>query len=263
MGLFRKKPEKEFLKAADKGNLDEMRVLLDSHPENDFLSAKDFVEGDTALHLASRNGHLEVVEFLLSKGVDINLQNNFSCTPLSLAVSHGHLEIVKFLIRHGSDVNERDNLGTSPLLSAVMVLPFLDEKGQDVSGNYSVRKLGDDRYRKEIIKLLIEEGADVNAANEEGETPLWTASLHGDKEIVELLIKIGADVNTYDNKYRITPLHMVAELGQIEIVELLLENGAYINPISRKMNTPLDSAKENVIDLLVSKGGKRERSREN
>lgn len=263
MGLFKKKPEKEFLKAADKGNLDEMRALLDSYPENDFLNAKDFVEGDAALHLASRNGHLEVVEFLLSMGAEVNLQNNFSCTPLSLAVSHGHLEIVKLLIRHGSDVNERDNLGASPLLLAVMVLPFLDEKGNDVSGNYSVRILGDDRYRKEIIKLLIEEGADVNAANEEGEAPLWTASLHGDMEIIELLIKKGADVNTCDNKFRITPLHMVAELGQIEIVELLLENGAYVNPLSSKMITPLDSAKENVVDLLVSKGAKREKAREN
>jgi ankyrin repeat protein len=87
--------------------------------------------------------------------------------------------------------------------------------------------------------------------------------LHGDKEIIELLIEKGADVNTYDNKFRVTPLHMIAELGQIEIVEMLLENGAYINPISRNMCTPLDSAEENVVDLLVSKGAKREKTREN
>ncbi len=258
MGIFGNKPEKEFLKAAKAGNLNEIQTILKACPDRDFLTTKYFVEGDTPLHLAAKYGHLEVVEFLLSKGADVHVRNNSSSTPLGLAVRWGQLKIVDLLISCRSDINERSPImaeylgGESLLLGAILALPAPVENGQ--SNPFS--GMGEQRFRKDIVKLLIDKGADVNAIAASGLTPLYLATLNGNKDLVELLITKGADVNTHDKKYRITPLHLAAEDGHKEIIMLLLESGADVNPIDIKKDTPLDIAKKNVVDLLISKGAK-------
>jgi ankyrin repeat protein len=80
---------------------------------------------------------------------------------------------------------------------------------------------------KKVIDLL-ENGADVNAKNNDGYTALMTASREGHKEIVELLIKNGADVNVKNNDGG-TALMYASSKGHKEIVELLIKNGADVN----------------------------------
>ena len=79
----------------------------------------------------------------------------------------------------------------------------------------------------ELVKKLIDEGADVNAKNDEGETALMIASNEGDKEICELLIEKGADVNAKDNEGN-TALMYVSLKGDKEICELLIKNNAEV-----------------------------------
>ena len=74
-------------------------------------------------------------------------------------------------------------------------------------------------------RRLIDEGVDVNAANNTGITPLMNAAGMGDKELVELLIKKGADVN-HRTPGNYTPLMQAALVGQTEIVKILLDAGA-------------------------------------
>jgi len=95
-------------------------------------------------------------------------------------------------------------------------------------------------------------GADVNAKDEDGWTPLHFAAT---KEIVELLINEGADVNA-KNKWGGTPLHAAATNGKKETVELLIAADADVNAKAKDGKTPLDMANGAIADLLRKHGGK-------
>jgi len=115
---------------------------------------------------------------------------------------------------------------------------------------------------KEITEILIAKGADVNAKNHRGMTPLQFAAMKGHKEIAELLIAKGADVNAKENHGR-TPLHGAAFHGHKEVVELLITQGADVNAKNEDVETPLDRAIRNnlnisteIANLLRKHGGK-------
>ena len=94
---------------------------------------------------------------------------------------------------------------------------------------------------KEIIELLIAKDADLNAKDVWEGTPLYEAASKAHKEIAELLIANGADVNA--NIYGWTPLHSAARDGHKEIAELFITEGADVNAKDQDANTPLDRAK--------------------
>jgi len=108
-----------------------------------------------------------------------------------------------------------------------------------------------------LVQSIISSGADINAKDEDGFTPLYSAVERGQKIVVELLIANGADVNT-KGKNGQTPLHNTAQHGHANVAELLLANGADINAIDYAKRTPLNYAlrwgKQDVAELLVTKG---------
>jgi ankyrin repeat protein len=111
--------------------------------------------------------------------------------------------------------------------------------------------------QKDLVKALIDEGADINEKNKYGQTPLIYASRGSHIEIIKLLLSQGADVNKKYNQSS-TPLTEAMAKGNKEIIELLMEKGADVNLEDQSGNTPLILAvifqHKEIVELLISKG---------
>ena len=150
------------------------------------------------------------------------------------AARFGDIEEVKQHLAAGTDVNEKaDKIGLTPL-------HFASGEGH-----------------MEVVKLLIAKGADVDAKDNDGWTPLISART---KEIAELLIAKGADVDAKDNDGW-TPLHNAVVNRPKEVTELLIAKGSDVNAKEQNGRTPLDwaikSNKKSTASFLRKHGGKR------
>src|SRR4030042_2845453 len=96
----------------------------------------------------------------------------------------------------------------------------------------------------EVCRQLLDQGANVNARDEDGCSPLLWAVLAGNKEVVKMLLAQGAEVNV-SNLDGGAPLHWAAVTGKIEIAQLLLDKGAKVNAKDVFGITPLRSASLN------------------
>lgn len=223
-------PKYKLFYAAKKGDFDGVKKAINSGADFD---VKD--KGKTPLHWAAKNGHMDIVEYLIQQqGLDADEQDNEGKTPLHYAVLEDHEEIVNFLTPVHADVNMQDSKGNTPLH---LTCSFFGRKYINT------------------VKLLIGKGANIDTENYAGERPLHKAAYEGYKEIVECLVKEGADVNAKDNKGE-TSLHMAAKEGHQDIVKFLVANGAEVNAKNKFGKTPLDLAREKryttVANLLTN-----------
>jgi ankyrin repeat protein len=138
------------------------------------------------------------------------------------------------------------------------VISFLekDKKYAKIStvNNQTALHLAANNGNLELVKLLIEKGADVNAKTNDDATPLHVAANNDNLELVKLLIENDADVNAKTNKGA-TPLHMAAVNGHFDIAKLLIENDAKVNEKTNDDATPLHVAANNgnleLVKLLI------------
>jgi ankyrin repeat protein len=162
--------------------------------------------------VASHNCNLEIAEFLLEQGFDINARSNLGNTPLHTAISLEKLKIAMLLIEKGADVNIRNEKGQTPLHLAV-------EKGSpemfQLHTAISLEKL------KIIAMLLIEKGADVNIRNEKGQTPLHLAAEKGSPEMFQLLIAAQGALYIKNNVGK-TVLDLAEQISYVEIIADLI-----------------------------------------
>jgi ankyrin repeat protein len=149
--------------------------------------------------------HFETADLLRHNGADLRVKGDNGRNPLHSAAYSGNLEVVRKLIEYDpAAVDARTEFWTTPLLWASEGLNIEDGS---------------------ILRLLLERGADINAQNRIGRTPLYVASKGGVLEAVRLLLEHGADVEVKDN-YGKTALQKAADRGHDEVVELLREHGA-------------------------------------
>ena len=160
--------EKEkYLKAARRGQLEKMLTHLDNGA--DILSKME--NGDSALHLAAKWGHDEIVKELLDRGLDVNLRGLSDATPLLLAAFHGQESTFNILLSASADVTCRNKFG-------VNALHYAAGGGQDT-----------------IVEKLLDRGLDIDTRGEGGETPLMLAAEQAHSATVKLLVDRGAKLH--------------------------------------------------------------------
>ncbi|XP_051579430.1 kinase D-interacting substrate of 220 kDa-like isoform X2 [Myxocyprinus asiaticus] len=182
-------------------NLSAIKAHLDKYREVDTRSDN----GQTPLMVASEQGSLEIVQELIKRGANVNLDDIDCWTALISAAKEGHAGVVKELLENNANVEHRDMGGWSALMWAAY-------KG-----------------RVEVTRLLLQKGANPNITGQQYSVyPIIWAAGRGHAEIVQLLIQHGAKVNCSD-KYGTTPLIWAARKGYYDCVVHLLENGANVD----------------------------------
>jgi len=95
---------RQFIYAVFLANVPRVNAMLRDNPQ---LVHERYARGDTALHHATRNGNLEIVEQLVGSGADVNLMTDHGHFPLYCAAGHGHVETTQYLVEHGADLQAR------------------------------------------------------------------------------------------------------------------------------------------------------------
>jgi cytohesin len=191
--------EETLRNAVRDGDGDRVQTLLGETAD---LSLPD-EEGNTLLHVAAARGHDSVATLLVEKGVAIDSRNEKGETPLHLAAGMGDYETVRLLVEHGADVTVAGNAGWTPLHQAAELRNLEMAQMQKAFGLESTYNWK--RDNEQVAEFLIEHGADVNAQNKFGDTPLHRTTPWNNLPVTMILVQHGADLNI-KNKDGLTPL---------------------------------------------------------
>jgi TolB-like protein/ankyrin repeat protein/class 3 adenylate cyclase len=220
--------------AAELGHLD-IATLLVANGANIDTASSD--RRETSLFRAVRKGFPAIVELLVDHGADINAVDAYTNTLLHKAMQSGDLKTVQILLGKGAMVNARTTAGNYPGETPLHVAALAG-------------------YLKGA-ELLLLNGAEIDAVDRNGYTPLRRSIDNRGLDMTELLINKGADVTTEDAN-GISLLHVVAQTDNVALATKLINSGADINNKDKNLKfTPLDYAQDGepkMIELLEQHG---------
>ena len=208
--------------ATEEGDLQAVQELVYRGVDVNSLGIRR--DRDRPLHIASLFGHFEIAKLLLANGAIADAQTVKGYTPLHIASFSGHSEIVKLLIANGADMHMKTRYGQTALHYSLV--------NASVNSNFSWNLGPSSRNLSiETAKFLIENGANVNAEDDAGDTPLHTASKGKSLDLIKLLVENGANINK-TNSFVLSlarPLNYAIIIGSTDIIEYLVNNGAKLN----------------------------------
>jgi uncharacterized protein len=209
---------------------------------------------------AARNGDIASVQKLLRKGAGIHAKDENGETALTLAAYSGDGPLVALLLDRESSTEEKNQA----LFWAVKNQPAVVEYARDVGPIQKTVAIHPEFTADYVVNLLLSKGAEVNARDEEGTTPLIEAASHGGTSAVKMLLDRGADVNAKDNS-GFTALNAAACACAVidmpdtfDAMKLLLDKGAEIDERTAAGDTALMAAagagRTNIVKLLLDRG---------
>jgi ankyrin repeat protein len=236
----------------------------------------DGSEDFNALMIAVREGFPEIALLLLDSGADVeakfvvrycdtsDLDDSYYVgghTALMLASGYGHLDLVNILLSKGADAKQCNDKGDSAISLAA-------EKGRDDIFYALADQCIDDAIviaarhgMTEVVRTLINKGANINKRNSDGMTPLMLVAYNGHFEIVCLLLDEKADLNIAIPESGKTALILTSGYeNRLNILNALLDAGADINIQCKNGDCALTEAAAygslEILQALISKGAK-------
>lgn len=199
------------------------------------------------LIMACETGMYYIASMLIDFGANVQLCNGGRSTAMHNAAKWGYLDCVQLLLANDATVNEVDNLWRTPLMLCVKhakspepVVKILIENGAEVNmvGCEKRTVMHYAASRGLAVTLLLESGAIPHLKDCDGNTPMHYAASEGHNNIVKKLLQVGCDPNSLNDQDR-TPLHMAAIARDNCCVDLLLLDNAKSTMVDRMGNLPI------------------------
>lgn len=253
-----------FLAASSNGHLDTMRRLIQKGTNVHQLDK----QGNGALSKAISNGHINAVRLLIGKGAHSKLPGYLTTLPANAALRSGSTPLLRLLIIHERDINASNKTDKKTILHLASfwgktdVVKLLVDRGADLTlqdlWGQTPLFFACANGHADIVKFLLQHKADPAIAAHNRQTPLFVACGNGHSDIVELLLKHGANHAIATAETGQTPLIAACCTGHVEIVRLLIKNKVIIRTPDKEGKTPLYAACANrqfkVARLLIEHG---------
>lgn len=214
------------------GYADLVNALIKNNADVNIKNKRNYTALLYATDIWARQGigiydsNYNVVELLVMAKADVNAANNNGWTPLFFAADNSNSDVVTFLVDNGANINLISDEGVTPLLIAndVESIKILSKTTNiNKANNYGVTPLiafSGREISPEAINILLENGADVNMVDKDGETALSYAVEYGNFEIALILLENNANPNLSNKKSK--ELAAIArELGDEEVASVL------------------------------------------
>jgi ankyrin repeat protein len=247
--------ERQFIDACIDGDHEKVAELLKrgANPNTERSG------GLTVLHWASKGGHVKVMRLLIDHGANVNARDSDGTfTPLVEAASSREPQATKLLLDAGAKPDGAE-LAMACWLGRTETVNILLTAG--VNPDTGIVSAAQGRHA-DLVQLLLDKGANVNAKSKGGNTALHTGALQGGLKVVQLLLKAGADPNAVNDSGE-SPLHMaVSGDADIERVKLLVQSGSRLDIANKESITPVRLAAirgaKAIYDWLLEKNGGKE-----
>ncbi|KFM77210.1 Protein phosphatase 1 regulatory subunit 16A, partial [Stegodyphus mimosarum] len=247
-------PSVMLLEAAARNDVEEVRRLLLLGVSPDSTNE----DGLTALHQCCIDDSEAMMKLLLEFGANVNAKDSEQWTPLHAAATCGHLHLVRYLISKGADllaVNADGNMpydicedeATLDYIESEMAKKGITQEMIDETRAISEKQMLSD------LKILLEEGGDIEYRDHQGAAPLHIAAANGYVSVVEFILDNHGSTNVCDNDMW-QPIHAAACWGHPDVIEMLVLAGADLSAKTKNGETPFDicedqDLKERIMQL--------------
>lgn len=199
------------------------KAYLAAHPGVEHWQSME--NGTTWLHLSVRVGAKNITAFFVDQGANINAMNKNKQTALHIAAGKGYPTITKYLLAHGAKVDARDSFSQTPLILAASggmddaVYKVLKKQYPGLQAPQNEHQYVD------VVKQLLDHGADVNTENIDKTTPVIQAVTGNRLLITKCLVEHRANVNV-KNDGNVSPLFAAKAQRSHALVQYLIAHGA-------------------------------------
>jgi ankyrin repeat protein len=257
------------------GNIERVREYLNVHPWVQGVIVNRVANRVPLLNYAIQRNDVDMVRFLISIGVPLDVSSPGRVTPLSLATINGMVEIVRVLLAAGASPEYTGDSSVTPFARAIIhqhlrVAEVYLEYGANVNfrtddGNPALMNVICDNDDLSFIKFLVDNGANVHLGTKFGFLPIHSAAYRGLIDTTKYLLEKGACIDAVDGICGESPMHIATANGKSDYIRFLLrETKASVNVVNTHGQTPLDLVTmcgldridDDAIECLLIKGAR-------